>query len=99
MVSKDLNARTRLEAPGHVVRVVALEGVAKAVADIPADAVVVDLDEVGADAIEAARNAGARRIVAFFSHVNAELGRAAEAAGAEVYPRGRFWRSLPEILS
>jgi hypothetical protein len=31
--------------------------------------------------------------------VQEEAGARARAAGIEVYPRGRFWRDLPLILS
>lgn len=37
--------------------------------------------------------------VGFFSHVEAERGRAAEAAGFRALPRGAFVQKLPEILS
>jgi FixJ family two-component response regulator len=37
-------------------------------------------------------------IIAFGSHVNVELLKAAQAAGAEVMPRSQFASTLPDIL-
>lgn len=42
--------------------------------------------------------AGLRRI-GFYSHVEAERARAAEAAGCRALPRGAFVQRLPEILA
>ena len=61
--------------------------------------VVVDLDQEGVEAVTELRASGFEgRVVAFFSHVNEELGAAATDVGAEVHPRGRFWRNLASIL-
>lgn len=64
---------------------------------------ILDLDE-GREAALArlveARTAGnaPQRALGYFSHIDVELGKAARSAGLEVYPRGRFWRTLPELL-
>jgi DNA-binding response OmpR family regulator len=65
---------------------------------------VLDLDAGGKELLEvvtAKRAEGAlpKRIVGFYSHVDKELGAAAAAAGCDAMPRGKFWRTLPELLS
>ena len=62
---------------------------------------IVDLNARGSiEAIEKLRASGiALPVIAFFSHVQAELGERARAAGCEqVMPRSKFARELPEIL-
>ena len=99
-VGSDLKARTRLE--GHL-GAERVENVRPdAVARLPLSETllaVVDLDEAGADAVVSLRRAGfSGRVIGFFSHVDEALGRTASEAGAEVYPRGRFWRELGSIV-
>jgi hypothetical protein len=107
LVGGDLMARARLEqaasaanlgivvtGAGHLVN--ALRGTAPEV-------VVLDLDTGGAQLVaelEAARAAGLvrGRVVGYFSHIDEALGVTARGAGCEAFPRGRFWRTLPEIL-
>jgi hypothetical protein len=65
--------------------------------------VVVDLDSGGREALAAlaaARETGNEplRAIGYFSHVDVALGEAARGAGVEAHPRGRFWRTLPDIL-
>ena len=65
--------------------------------------VVLDLDSGGGDVLAALARARGNdlvpeRVVGYFSHVDAALGEAARAAGCDAMPRGRFWRSLPEIF-
>lgn len=105
-VGADLNARARLEAAfSGTVTAVPRSRLEEAFGDPDAtndqpEVAVVDLDGEGAEAVAELRNLGfAGRILGFFSHVNAELGGAAEAAGAEVYARGRFWRDLSDLLT
>ena len=69
----------------------------------PPGMLILDLDAGGTGVIDelvAARRAGIapERVVGFFSHVDEELGARARAAGCEALPRGRFWRTLPELL-
>lgn len=66
--------------------------------------VLIDLNIVGADPIEAI--AGIRaldsppRIIAFVSHVDRELAERGRSAGAdEVLPRSRFSADLPQLLA
>ena len=78
-----------------------LEAVAEVVPGPPQEGLtaVIDLDEAGAGVVDDLRAEGFEgRVIGFFSHVNEELGAAAAAAGADVYPRGRFWRDLEAIL-
>lgn len=70
----------------------------------PRPLLVIDLNIAGPDpiaAIHAARaHANAPRIVAFLSHVQADLAAAARAAGADqVLARSAFTATLPEILA
>ena len=63
---------------------------------------IVDLNARGSiEAIEMLRAAGITLpVIAFFSHVQAELAERARLAGCEeVMPRSKFARELPEILS
>jgi hypothetical protein len=67
------------------------------------DLVVLDLDAGGLALVaelEEARVAGLGRgrVIGYFSHIDEQLGAAARRAGCEAFPRGRFWRTLPEIL-
>ncbi len=69
----------------------------------PPQLVLIDLDLTDGDAVSAvaiAANGLPRpRIVAFVSHVHAELARRAEEAGAdEVMPRSQFHQMLPTLL-
>ncbi len=66
--------------------------------------VIIDLNTAGGDASGAIRAAKAApqppRVIAFFSHVDAELARAAKDASAdEVMPRSRFHNELRRLLS
>jgi hypothetical protein len=65
--------------------------------------VVVDLDggrEAAIEAITAARDDGLlpARVVGYYSHVDRALGEAAEQAGCEPWPRGKFWAGLEQLL-
>ena len=66
--------------------------------------IVLDLDRGGTDLVGRVAEALAQfpqsaRVLAFFSHVNEDLGRAAQEAGFETFPRGQFWRSLDELFA
>jgi CheY-like chemotaxis protein len=68
-----------------------------------ASGLVVDLNSDGGDALALIRTARAKQpelsIVAFVSHIQVDLARAARAAGAdEVLARSAFVQRLPEIL-
>ena len=60
--------------------------------------VVLDLDRGGLELIEATAALESVRVLAFFSHVDDDLGRASTKAGFETYRRGQFWRSLDALL-
>ncbi|MCB9849385.1 MAG: CoA-binding protein [Phycisphaerales bacterium] len=64
--------------------------------------VIVDMALPQADAeaaIRAAKEAGAAKIVAFFSHVDTQLAESAKRSGAdEVMPRSRFVTALPDLI-
>jgi hypothetical protein len=107
LIGSDLMARERIRsAAAHL----HMKSVSAAPADLidalrseAPDVVVLDLDE-GRDALlenlEVARADGLvpEAVFGFYSHVDAELGRAAERAGCRAVRRGRFWSSLPELL-
>jgi hypothetical protein len=66
---------------------------------LDADLLIYDLD-----AIEASgrfRNTAPgdpSRAVGFFSHIDKRKKAAADRNGIEAFPRGAFWRKLPELL-
>jgi len=62
-----------------------------ALADVEADVVVADLARAGVLDAVAALVARGVRVVAFASHVDTATIDAAQAAGAEVLPRSRFF--------
>ncbi len=107
LIGSDLMARERIRsAAAHQ----GMKSVSAAPADMidalraeALDVLVLDLDE-GRDALlsdlESARakELTPDLIIGFYSHVDAELGRAAEEAGCRAVRRGRFWASLPEFL-
>lgn len=104
-VVSDLLMEVRIEATaqlqGVTVKTVSAEDAAAQVGEsshrlVIADlAVVTDLDALAA----AARGAGVT-MVAYYPHVDADLRKAAKRAGIEhVYPRSRFLRDLPKILT
>ncbi len=101
LLAGDLNARARLDGalPPEVDVRVAPQSHAGELALQPGDVVVIDLDEHGAESVTELRARFDGRIVGYYSHVNRELGAAAQAAGAEIYPRGAFWKDLSQILS
>ncbi|MBX7145502.1 MAG: hypothetical protein K1X79_13715 [Oligoflexia bacterium] len=64
--------------------------------------IVIDLGlgEEALSALQAARLLAPQvRVLAFFPHVETELGERATALGAEVMPRSRFMRQLAELIA
>ena len=105
LASDDLQARARvldaLEAPGRTVVTTGATGFGEAARG--AEALILDLDRGGRAALDelAAMEAGGegpQRVFGFFSHIDADLGRDARAAGCLAMPRGKFWRTLPGLL-
>lgn len=106
LLDGDLLARARVEeaARGAGLELVTASSDAggEALLEPAPDLVIVDLDR-GRDAalvaVGAARAVGlAAPVIGFFSHVDVELGAAAEAAGIRTFRRGRFWAELPALL-
>lgn len=63
------------------------------------DLLILDLDGGGPDLLAAlAQSRPSTRVVGYYSHIDTELGDAARRAGCEPIPRGRFWRSLEDII-
>jgi hypothetical protein len=62
-----------------------------------ADLVIVDLNREGA--LEAAGALQNVRRIGFTNHENTELIQAAQAAGVEVMPRSRFFRTIAYIVA
>lgn len=97
-------ARDRIEraaqAAGRVVVRRPASQLEDALASDDFELVILDLDGGGPDLLAAvARAAPSARVVGYYSHVDAGLGDAARSAGCEAIPRGRFWRTLEEIVS
>lgn len=100
LVSSDLQARVRAEHAAHSAGLV-VDTVAPSAGprtELPA-LVILDLDQIE-DVAEwvRGRDLSTTQLVGFLSHVQRQAGTAAEAAGVRVYPRGRFWRQLPQLL-
>lgn len=107
IVDADLLALERIqslgEKSGHEVRIATSSRLAAALAEGPVDLVIIDLDRGGdgvIDALVEARSAGAvpERVLGFYSHVAPERAERAEAAGCNAIARGRFFRTLDELL-
>ena len=107
-VGGDLMARSRVEDAARRAgldfeQVPALSSQPRGELDARPTIVVIDLDSGGRDALAALAASRQEdkpplRALGYFSHVDAALGEAARAAGVEAHPRGRFWRTLPDIL-
>lgn len=107
LVGGDLMARARLEAAarhaGAEVTTIGLEDLESSLEERATNLVVIDLDEGRDAALEVVAAARARglitgRVVGYFSHIDEALGEAARQAGCEAVPRGRFWRTVPDLL-
>jgi hypothetical protein len=106
IVGGDLMARSRIEsaAAASSLEVQRMSQSALESLEEPPEValVVLDLDTGGASMIDAwsslAGDSGPRA-VGYFSHVDASLGDHARSHDIEALPRGRFWRTLPEILA
>jgi len=96
--------RATAEAVGCALEVVRThESLAARLAASPGATVIVDLNAEGTDVIEAIRVTrrmpAPPRTYAYLSHVQVELGQAAQEAGAdEVMARSQFVKRLPELL-
>jgi len=64
--------------------------------------VVLDLDSGGLSLVDtwaSLEGESGPRVVGYFSHVDVALGDHARSKGVEALPRGRFWRTLEEMLA
>lgn len=108
LVGGDLSAKARLEAATTVakmeLRLAAFGGMGAALSTARPAVLVLDLDD-GRERVlgelSGARSEGLAPEVVFgyYSHVDEGLAEAARRAGCEPIPRGRFWRSLPDLLT
>ena len=107
LASGDLMARSRLEqaAARHGLELHSVKpgALAEALVEMKPEIVVLDLDSGTAAVLDDLPKAEGRhrtgpRLLGYFSHVDEGLGRAAAAAGVEAHPRGRFWRSIDDLL-
>ncbi len=102
LASRDLAAKARLAdaaaRAGWTMVTARVGDLSGAVAEHAPELVVVDLDEASEPTLRALGPAPPTRTIGFFSHVDTALGEAARAAGVEAVPRGRFWRTLPQLL-
>lgn len=66
---------------------------------------VLDLDEGGESVLATVTDAVASgslppaSVIAYFSHVDVDLGRKATDLGLRALPRGRFWRELRDLIA
>jgi hypothetical protein len=106
VVGGDLMARSRIEAAATAnsldVQRLSQDDLGS-LAEAPAvELVILDLDSGGRELIGAWASVAGQsgpRAIGYFSHVDAGLGDHARSKGVEALPRGRFWRSLDEILA
>lgn len=108
VVDADLMGVGRLEAAATVtganLRMVSAAALDEALRDAPGDLLILDLDrgrEKALDVLDEVKAHGLlpARVVAYVSHVDEALVSSARERGYEALPRGRFWRSLEELLS
>ncbi|MDQ3964378.1 MAG: hypothetical protein M3277_10775 [Actinomycetota bacterium] len=105
LASGDLQARARVGAAAERIGAEVVDGAAIGFSDRldGIDLLVLDLD-AGRDEVLteiaplAVDGRLPRRVIGFYSHVDAELAAAASAAGIDVVRRGRFWSELEKIL-
>ncbi len=102
LVGGDLNAQARIadaaRRAGGELRRATPDNLASEIAARAPSLVVVDLDDVGADVLDAIADDVGLAVVAYFSHVDVALSERAKEAGYDALPRGRFWRELPSLV-
>jgi hypothetical protein len=107
LVGGDLMAKARLvdaaSRAGATLETASPAGLRARVREVAPSLVVIDLDGGRDDVLNELRAAskeelGPARVVGYYSHVDRALGEAAEQAGCETWPRGRFWSALDELL-
>ena len=107
LVGGDLTARARVfdaaERASRSALATTADRLVETLRNSSSDLLILDLDDRREDnllAVKKARAAGLapERVVGYYSHVDIAAAEAARAAGCEALPRGRFWRSLDDIL-
>jgi DNA-binding NarL/FixJ family response regulator len=107
LVGGDLMAKSRLveaaSRAGAILESASPDGFRARLREIDANLVVIDLDGGRDDVLNelrtvSAEELGSARVVGYYSHVDRALGAAAEQAGCEAWPRGKFWSGLDELL-
>lgn len=108
LVGGDLSAKARLEAATTVakmeLRLATFGGMRAALSTSKPEVLVLDLDDGRESVLEelvGARSEGLAptTVFGYLSHVDEGLADAARRAGCDPVPRGRFWRSLPDLLT
>jgi hypothetical protein len=108
VVGGDLMAHQRIlssaQAVGAEARFVAFGGLVDALQKDSFDVLIVDLDDGRDPVLAEVRDARDQRLLpaatlGYYSHVDAALGKAAEASGVVPLRRGQFWASLPSLLT
>jgi hypothetical protein len=107
LVGGDLMAKSRLvdaaSRAGATLETASAAGLRIRAREIAPSLIVIDLDGGREDVLNELRAAtdeelGSAKVVGYYSHVDRALGEAAEQAGCEPWPRGRFWSGLDELL-
>jgi hypothetical protein len=107
LIGGDLMAKSRVQdaaaRAGVEVVSVSPEKASAALSSADPHLVIVDLDGLDPEVLEQLTTMltpGDKqpRVVGFFSHVDDKLRERALSAGIEPLPRGRFWRSLSELI-
>lgn len=93
----DLMDRSKIQAAAPGTRFVSSPEALVGLAGI--DIVVVDLRQHRAQGVLSDLAAVGVRVVAYGSHVDRDVLAAAEAAGAEVHPRSRFFADIGRLLT
>jgi hypothetical protein len=107
LVGGDLMAQSRLvdaaSRAGAALENTSVDGFRARLREVQPSLVVLDLDGGGDGVLKELRatpeeELGAARVVGYYSHVDRALGEAAQQAGCEAWPRGKFWSGLDELL-
>jgi DNA-binding NarL/FixJ family response regulator len=107
LVGGDLLAKARLRdaasRAGATLESASPETLRARLREVDPSLVVLDLDGGRDEVLKELRASskqelGQARVVGFYSHVDRALGEAAEQAGCEAWPRGKFWTALDGLL-
>jgi hypothetical protein len=107
LIGGDLLAKARLRdatsRAGATLESTSPGGLRARLREVHPSLVVLDLDGGRDDVLNELRASsreelGSARVVGYYSHVDRALGEAAQQAGCEAWPRGKFWSGLDELL-